>query len=223
MSIIASTPERFWRKKDRFLETRPIKGTIPRGDDLRSDRRNLRQLLVSPKDRAELLMITDLERNDLGKVAEAGSVRTRMLHRPRAARSVWHLESTVTATARDGVDWTEVMRATFPGGSITGAPKIRAVEILRDLERIPRGVYCGAFGWVDAGGNADFAIPIRTAVHVGSTVRLFGGGGIVADSDPKAEYYESLVKIAPMLDALTYDDRTQTRQTFQSTINETVP
>jgi len=112
-----------------------------------------------------------------------------------------------------------VMRATFPGGSITGAPKRRAVEILRDLESIPRGAYCGAIGWVDAAGDAEFALGIRTIVQIGSVVRVFGGGGIVADSDPESEYDESLVKIAPILDALTRDDESHQPPEHQSALS----
>lgn len=212
ISVIAVSPERFWQKRGRFVETRPIKGTAPRSADPDQDRANLRDLLASAKNRAELLMITDLARNDIGKIAETGTVQTTALRRPHAARSVWHLESTVSAQARPDVDWTAIMRATFPGGSITGAPKRRAVEIIRDLEPCPRGVYCGAIGWVDSHGDAEFALGIRTAVQIGSQVRVFGGGGIVADSEPIAEYYESLVKIAPMLDALSHDDAIQSRQ-----------
>lgn len=203
MTVMSASPERFFAKRGSGVETRPIKGTIARVADDAEDRQRRRILLQSEKDRAELLMITDLERNDLGKIAQFGSVRTIALARLRCAPSVWHLESTITARLDEAVDWTGIMRAMFPGGSITGAPKRRAAEILRDLEPCPRGVYCGCVGWVDARGDADFALAIRTAVQIGSTVRVCGGGGIVADSDPESEYAESLVKIAPILNALT--------------------
>jgi para-aminobenzoate synthetase component 1 len=202
MDVISCSPERFWKKRGAWIETRPIKGTIARGDTVPADRNNLRQLLRSEKDRAELLMITDLERNDLGRVADVGSVHVRALRRPRSYESVWHLESTITARVAAHIGWHDVMRAMFPGGSITGAPKRRAVEILREIETVPRGVYCGAIGWVDAVGDADFSIAIRTAIKVGDTLSVFGGGGIVADSDPGTEYEESLVKIAPMLNSV---------------------
>lgn len=201
IEIMSCSPERFWRKRGQFVETRPIKGTIGRGCNPAEDRERLRRLLTSKKDAAELLMITDLERNDLGKIAVPGSVRVTGLRRPRAYASVWHLESTVECRIQKQADWTDVMTALFPGGSVTGAPKRRAVAILAQLEPVPRGVYCGAIGWVDAVGDADFSIAIRTAVKTGSKVRVFGGGGIVADSDPDAEYEESLIKIAPMLNA----------------------
>ncbi|MBI5867827.1 MAG: anthranilate synthase component I family protein [candidate division Zixibacteria bacterium] len=200
--IISNSPERFWKKSGSVVETRPIKGTIARGRTGTLDRENLRILMSSDKDRAELLMITDLERNDLGRVAQTGSVKVEALRRARACPSIWHLESIVTAQVGPEVKWPEIMRAMFPGGSITGAPKRRAIEILRGLEPVPRGVYCGAIGWIGAKGDADFSIAIRTALKVGRHVRVHGGGGIVADSDPLAEYHESLIKIAPLLECL---------------------
>jgi para-aminobenzoate synthetase component 1 len=202
LEIISNSPERFWKKTGPLVETRPIKGTIARGESPRADQENCRQLLQSPKDRAELLMITDLERNDLGKLAKIGSVKVQALRRARACPSIWHLESVVTALVDPEVKWYQLMQSMFPGGSITGAPKRRAMEILRSLETVPRGVYCGAIGWVTANGDADFSIAIRTAVKMGKNVRVHGGGGIVADSDPWAEYHESLIKIAPLLECL---------------------
>jgi len=218
IEVISCSPERFWRKEGDLVETRPIKGTRARGRDSLSDRANLRALLQSAKDRAELLMITDLERNDLGKIADIGSVHVAALRRPRAYASVWHLESIVRARLAPGFRWHDVMRAMHPCGSITGAPKRRSVEILNEVESAPRGVYCGAIGWVNAAGDADFSVAIRTAVKIGTTLRVHGGGGIVADSDCDAEYEESLVKIAPMLDSLlpgraeagTYDTAIET-------------
>lgn len=202
IEIISNSPERFWKRSGASVETRPIKGTIARGRTGTLDRENRRRLMSSEKDRAELLMITDLERNDLGRVALTGSVKVQALRRARACPSIWHLESLVTAQVGTGVRWPEIMRALFPGGSITGAPKRRAMEILRGLEPVPRGVYCGAIGWIGANGDADFSIAIRTALKVGRHVRVHGGGGIVADSDPLAEYHESLIKIAPLLECL---------------------
>ncbi len=200
--IISNSPERFWKKSGSVVETRPIKGTIARGRTSALDRENRRRLMSSDKDRAELLMITDLERNDLGRVAQTGSVTVQALRRARACPSIWHLESLVTAQVAPEVKWPQIMRAMFPGGSITGAPKRRAMEILCGLEPVPRGVYCGAIGWIGANGDADFSIAIRTALKVGRHVRVHGGGGIVADSDPLAEYHESLIKIAPLLECL---------------------
>jgi para-aminobenzoate synthetase component 1 len=203
MTILGASPERLLRKLGHRLETRPIKGTIARATSPDGDQLARRRLILSKKDRAELLMITDLERNDLGKVAKVGSVRVDAIARLRRAPSVWHLESTVVADCGPNVTWVEALRALFPGGSITGAPKRRAVSILSELEPVGRGVYCGAYGWVDARGDCDFAVAIRTAVRVGDRLRLFGGGGIVYDSDPDSEYYESVIKIAPMIEAFT--------------------
>lgn len=202
VEVISSSPERFWKKRGEFVETRPIKGTIARGVTPAEDRLLRRRLVASGKDRAELLMITDLERNDLGVFADIGSVQVEALRRIRGFASVWHLESIVTARAPESTGWEQIMRCMFPGGSITGAPKRRAVTILRELENVPRGVYCGAIGWIDSRGNADFSVAIRTMVKMGSRVRVYGGGGIVADSDPDAEYEESLIKVAPILRCL---------------------
>ena len=203
MTVMAVSPERFWRARAGIVDSRPIKGTIARGTNALDDRLRRRRLLSSAKDRAELLMITDLVRNDLGRVADIGTVRTDALARIRPTPSVWHLESTVTAQIASERTWVDVMKALLPAGSISGAPKRRAVEILAKLEPVRRGPYCGAIGWVDADGNADFAVGIRTCVQIGDVVRVHGGGGIVADSDPEDEYYESLVKIAPLLEALS--------------------
>ena len=202
LEIISNSPERFWKKSGPQVETRPIKGTIARGESQTADQENRRQLLLSPKDRAELLMITDLERNDLGKLAKIGSVKVQALRRVRECPSIWHLESVVTALVDPEIKWYHLMHLMFPGGSITGAPKRRAMEILRSLEPVPRGVYCGAIGWMTANGDADFSIAIRTLVKIGKNVRVHCGGGIVADSDPMSEYRESLIKIAPILECL---------------------
>lgn len=212
IEILSCSPERFWRKRGQQIETRPIKGTIGRGRTHTEDTECLRRLLTSAKDHAELLMITDLLRNDFGRCAEIGSVQTPFLRRARGYASVWHLESVVTARVPEGVGWQDVMRSVFPGGSITGAPKRRAVEILSGLETVPRGVYCGAVGWVNSAGDCDFALPIRTAVKSGSLTRVMGGGGIVADSDPASEYEESLVKIAPILECLCRESDTSSEE-----------
>ena len=203
LTILGASPERLLRKTGSRLETRPIKGTVGRARDADDDRLARHQLLRSRKDQAELLMITDLERNDLGKIAEVGTVRVESIARLRRAPSVWHLESTVAAEAAPNVTWADALCALFPGGSITGAPKRRAMEIISSLESGARGVYCGTYGWVNTHGDCDFAVAIRTAVRIGNTVRLCGGGGIVYDSDPESEFYESVIKIAPMLEAFT--------------------
>lgn len=203
IAIISFSPERFWRKRGRLLDSRPIKGTIGRGTTPDDDAARRRRLLESSKDRAELLMITDLVRNDLGQVADIGSVKTDSLLRVRPTPSVWHLESTVSAQLSQERSWCDVMSALSPAGSISGTPKHRAVEILSSLEPVKRGPYCGAIGWVNANGDADFAVGIRTLMQSGNRIRIHGGGGIVADSDPEAEYYESLIKIAPLIEILS--------------------
>lgn len=200
--VLSSSPELFLRIRDRAVETRPIKGTRPRGRTPEEDAAHAAQLLSSVKDRAELLMIVDLERNDLGRVCEYGSVQVPDLYRLESYANVHHLVATVRARLRPEVSPLECLRACFPGGSITGAPKIRAMEIIEELEPVRRGVYTGAIGWVDGRGNAEWNIAIRTMTVKGGRVYFHAGGGIVADSDPAAEYEETLAKAAGMLEAL---------------------
>ncbi len=203
--ILSSSPECFLKIRDRHVVTRPIKGTRP----VRCDPG---ELLASPKDNAELLMITDLERNDLGRVCEYGSVRVRELRSVETYATVHHLVSTVEGMLRPDVHPLDCVRACFPGGSITGAPKIRAMEIIDELEPYARGVYCGAIGYFGPGGESQFNIAIRTAVYQGGAfgerarpvgravparrgrLTFHAGAGIVADSDPDAEYDEVLAK-----------------------------
>lgn len=201
-SIISSSPELFLNLRGRHALTRPIKGTRPRGDEAWKDASLRRELEESEKDRAELTMIVDLLRNDLGRVCEYGSVR---VSEPRAIeehRTVFHQVATIEGTLRGGEDWRTLLAATFPGGSITGAPKIRAMQIIRELEPTPRGVYCGSIGWIGLNGDASFNIAIRTMVQRGEQVELHAGGGIVADSSPEAEFDETEVKLRGMLTAL---------------------
>jgi para-aminobenzoate synthetase component 1 len=200
--VLSSSPELFLRIHDGQVETRPIKGTRPRAADPEDDRALAEELLSSPKDRAELLMIVDLERNDLGRVCRYGSVYVPGLYRLESYANVHHLLATVRGQLRDGIGALECLRACFPGGSITGAPKIRAMEIIDELEPVTRGVYTGAIGWVDGRGNAEWNIAIRTMVVKDGRVYLHAGGGIVADSDPTAEYEETLAKASGMLRAL---------------------
>ena len=193
--ILSSSPECFLKISGRQVTTRPIKGTRPRSADPA-------ELLRSPKDNAELLMITDLERNDLGKVCEFGSVRVTELRRVETYATVHHLVSTVTGTLRADVSHVECVRACFPGGSITGAPKIRAMEIIDELEPVARGVYCGAIGYFGPGGESQFNIAIRTVVVKDGRATFHAGAGIVADSDPQAEYEETLAKAQGIFHAL---------------------
>ncbi|QTL02548.1 aminodeoxychorismate synthase component I [Aquabacter sp. L1I39] len=203
MAVASASPERFLSlAADRWVETRPIKGTRPRHLDPAQDATLAAELSASAKDRAENLMIVDLMRNDLGRVAELGSVTVPVLNGLETFASVHHLVSVVRARLREGLGPVDLLRATFPGGSITGAPKIRAMEIIHELEPAPRGVYCGAIAWIGFDGAMDSSIVIRTLVRVGDTVMAQAGGGIVADSDPAAEYEEGMVKIAPLLRAV---------------------
>jgi anthranilate/para-aminobenzoate synthase component I len=186
-ALIGNSPERFLRREvDGSITTAPIKGTRPRG---LSD-----ELLASPKDRAEHVMIVDLERNDLGRICETGSVEVADTLRLLSLPSVHHLVSTVRGRLRPGLDLEAILRATFPGGSITGAPKVRAMEIIDELEPVRRGPYTGATGWLGAAGDFDLAIAIRTALLFGEQLTLWVGGGIVADSQPEAELAETEVK-----------------------------
>ena len=205
-AVIASiSPERFLRLDagTRVAEARPIKGTRPRGSAPAKDSALARELLASEKDRAENVMIVDLLRNDLGKVCRPGSVRVPTLFALESHPTVHHLVSTVTGVLADGADAFDLLRAAFPGGSVTGAPKIRAMQIIAELERAPRGLYCGAIGYVSTTGAMDFNIPIRTIVLEGGTASFHAGAGIVWDSEPAAEYQETLAKARTMIEALT--------------------
>jgi aminodeoxychorismate synthase component I len=194
--ILSSSPEEFLAIRGREIRTRPIKGTRPRHPDPDRDRGNAAELRDSAKERAELVMITDLERNDLGRICEFGSVRVEELAALESFRQVYHLVSTVRGRLRPDVDAVAALQACFPGGSITGAPKRRAMEIIAELEPSRRGLYTGAIGWFGADGGARFSIAIRTAVVSGGRIEFRVGAGIVADSDPAAEYRETLDKAA---------------------------
>ncbi|HUU70251.1 MAG TPA: anthranilate synthase component I family protein, partial [Planctomycetota bacterium] len=177
------------------VETRPIKGTRPRRKADEQFNRAMRQeLLASPKDNAELTMIIDLERNDLGRVCTYGSVHVTEKVVLEEYPTVYHLVGTVEGDLRPGSDVVDLLRAAFPGGSITGAPKIRSMEIIEELEPTRRGVYTGAIGYISSDGSADFNIAIRTIVMRGGRAFFQVGGGIVADSDPVAEYDETITK-----------------------------
>ncbi len=192
--VLSNSPERFLLHERGRLETRPIKGTRPRRVDADQDRREAEDLLASEKDRAEHLMIVDLERNDLGRVARPGSVRVERLAALESYSNVHHLVSIVSAALRPGAGPVDALRACFPGGSITGAPKIRAMEIIEALETTPRGIYTGAIGGIDFSGRMDFSVAIRTAVLRGGVASFHVGGGIVADSKPDLEYRETVTK-----------------------------
>ncbi|MEP6745479.1 MAG: aminodeoxychorismate synthase component I [Gemmatimonadota bacterium] len=195
VAIVSHSPERFLQlDTEGRVETRPIKGTRPRGATAREDARLVAELRASEKDRAEHVMIVDLLRNDISRVTAPGSVRCEELLALESYAGVHHLVSTVVGRLEAASDATRLIAATFPGGSITGAPKIRAMEIIAELEPTARGVYCGAIGAWSAAGALDLSIAIRTAVVRGDRVTWSAGGGIVADSDPEAEYRETLDK-----------------------------
>ena len=192
--LISTSPEQFLQKTGRQLETRPIKGTRPRGIDAEVDRQNEAALRVSQKDRAELLMIVDLERNDLGRVAEFGSVQVEGLYQLERYARVIHQTARVKATLAKHKDVYDALTALFPGGSITGAPKIRAMQIIEELEPTRRGAYCGSIGYIGFDGDAEFNIAIRSLHLKDGQLDYQVGGGIVWDSDPEDEYQETLDK-----------------------------
>jgi len=200
--LVSASPELFLAMDERHVVTRPIKGTRPRGSDAESDARLARELLASEKERAELTMITDLLRNDLGRVATFGSVRVPDLLRLESYAHVHHLVSTIEATLRDGVGHLDALEACFPGGSITGAPKLRAMEIIDELEPVARGPYCGCHGYLGFNRRSRLAITIRSALVRDGHAWFHSGAGIVADSQPDAELAETEAKAAGFLAAL---------------------
>ncbi len=192
-AVACFSPECFLARDGERLSTVPIKGTRPRFADPARDAASLAELEGSPKDRAELAMIVDLERNDLGRVARTGSVRVEVPRRIVSYATVHHAEAAVACRLRPGTGWGEILRATFPGGSITGCPKIRAMQVLSDLEPFARGIYTGSIGWLTRDAGC-LNIAIRTVVFAGGRAVLNVGGGIVADSDPESEHAETLHK-----------------------------
>ena len=197
--VLSTSPECFLKMSGRAIRTRPIKGTRPRRADPLADEKSAFDLITSPKEVAELVMITDLERNDLGQVCDFGSVSVPELLKLERHEQVFHLVSTVEGRLREGVDHASALRACFPGGSITGAPKKRAREIIAELEPCPRGLYTGALGWFGFNGESQFSIAIRTVVIEGGEAHFHVGAGIVADSSPEAEWQETLDKAAGIL------------------------
>lgn len=202
--VLSVSPECFLRLDpgSRRIETRPIKGTRPRSDDPARDATLAEDLRASVKDRAENVMIVDLMRNDLNRVAVPGSVAVPALCRLESYATVHHLVSVVTAELRDGCDALDLLAATFPGGSITGAPKLRAMAILAELERTRRGPYCGAIGWIGSDGALALNVAIRTVTLARGTASVPAGGGVTALSDPAEEHRETLDKAAALLAAL---------------------
>jgi len=205
--IASSSPEQFLRLSGSHITTRPIKGTRPRSADATRDAQLAYELQTSAKELAELVMITDLLRNDLGRVCEFGSVQVPELARLERFAQVQHLVSTVEGRLRNDVTHFAALASTFPGGSITGAPKFRAMEIIDELEPIARGPYCGCHGYLGFNRESQLSISIRTAVHKGDTAYFNVGAGIVADSIPEAEYEETLAKARGFLAALELQEQ----------------
>ncbi len=201
--ILSCSPERFLSSVKGLVETKPIKGTRPRSVNQQEDNRLRDELERSEKDRAENLMIVDLLRNDLGKSCKPGSIQVPNLFEVESFATVHHLVSRVTGTLAAGRDAFDLLSDCFPGGSITGAPKYRAMEIIEELEHNARGIYCGSIGYIGFDGNMDSNIAIRTMVHQNGQINFSAGGGIVADSKMESEYQETFDKARAMLDMLT--------------------
>ncbi|HEX4869396.1 MAG TPA: anthranilate synthase component I family protein, partial [Moraxellaceae bacterium] len=200
--VLSLSPELFLRVRDGHITTRPIKGTAPRAGAPEADAALRHELEASAKNRAENLMIVDLLRHDIGQHAETGSVRVERLFEVESLPQVHHLVSTVTGRLRPGSTAVDLVRDCFPGGSITGAPKKRAMEIIAELEDTPRSVYCGSIGFIGADGAVELNIAIRTLLRQGDVLHAWAGGGIVADSECDAEYEECFHKIGALLRAL---------------------
>jgi len=202
VSIVGASPERFLKVSGDWVETRPIKGTRPRGKTEAEDKMLASALLASAKDRAENVMIVDLERNDIGRVCRYGTVRVTELAILETFPTVFHLTSTVVGRLRPGMGRVDLLKATFPGGSITGAPKVRAMEIIDELEPTRRSVYTGSIGYLSFAGGMDINIVIRTIIVKDGKAYFQVGGGIVYDSEPEAEYQETLDKGKALVQAL---------------------
>ena len=201
-AVISSSPELFLDLRNGRVVTRPIKGTRPRGGNTQDDDRLRRELATSEKDMAELTMIVDLLRNDLGRVCSFGSVRVESPGEIETHPTVLHRVATIEGRLRPDASWVDLLQASFPGGSITGAPKIRAMRIIDELEPTRRGVYCGSIGYLGLDGSLCLNIAIRTMFQVGSRVHVHAGGAIVADSEPEEEYEEIMAKARGMFQAL---------------------
>lgn len=205
-AIISSSPERFLSRKGEQLETRPIKGTSPRGATSDEDLRLQQELMACPKNRAELLMITDLMRNDLSRVSVPGTVDTRELYRCESYQNVFHLLSRIESQVQRGLHSVDILRACFPGGSITGCPKLRSMEIIQALEARPRGIYTGSIGYFRGNGDFDFNIAIRTLLAEKDQLKVAVGGAITADSNPYSEWNETLYKGRSIFEVLGCDE-----------------
>ncbi|PLX44563.1 MAG: aminodeoxychorismate synthase, component I [Deltaproteobacteria bacterium] len=202
-AVLSNSPERYLLIDGDYIETRPIKGTRPRGRDPEEDALLARELKESIKDSAEHIMIVDLERNDLGRVSSYNSVHVPDLAVLESYANVHHIVSTVAGKIHPSRDLVDCIRNSFPGGSITGAPKVRALSIIDELEPTARGVYCGSIGYIDFSGRVDLNIAIRTAIMKDDTIHFQVGGGIVIDSDPEEEFEETITKAQSFIKAVT--------------------
>jgi anthranilate/para-aminobenzoate synthase component I len=200
--IASSSPERLVEMRDGIIETRPIAGTRPRGKNVAEDTLMRSELLLNEKERAEHIMLIDLERNDIGRVSRYGSVLVDELMITEDYSHVIHIVSNVRGFVNDGMTCLDVVRATFPGGTITGVPKVRCMEIIDELEPVRRGPYTGSLGYIGFSGNMDLNIIIRTFVIKDGRAYIQVGAGIVADSDPEREYYETLKKAEALVKTL---------------------
>ncbi len=200
--IVGACPEILVRAEDGIVTIRPLAGTRPRGADEEEDRKLEIELLADEKERAEHVMLVDLGRNDVGRVAKLGTVRVRDVMEIERYSHVMHIVSNVTGEIRDGIDAIDVLRAAMPAGTVSGAPKVRAMEIIDELEPHKRGIYSGAVGYIGWNGNLDTAIAIRTAVLIGDHVYVQAGAGLVADSDPETEWFETMHKARAILRAV---------------------
>jgi para-aminobenzoate synthetase component 1 len=205
--IVSGSPELLVRLEHGRLSTRPIAGTRPRGKNDGEDVELRDELLLSEKERAEHIMLVDLERNDLGRISTFGTVRVKELMAVEQYSHVMHIVSEVEGELAEGKDAFDCIAAVFPGGTITGAPKIRTMEIIEELEPVRRGVYTGAIGWIDYNGNMELNITIRTLVYADSTAHVQSGAGIVIDSDPEKEFVESLNKAKALWKAVEISER----------------
>ena len=207
VTVVGSSPERFLRLQGDRVETRPIKGTRPRGKTPAEDESHSRELLASAKDRAENMMIVDLERNDLGRVCRYGTVKVTELAILETFPTVFHLTSAIEGRLSEDKTRIDLLKATFPGGSITGAPKVRAMEIIDELEPTRRSVYTGSIGYLGFDGNLDLNIAIRTFLVKDGKAYFQAGGAVIFDSNPEAEYQETLDKVRALIDALNTTER----------------
>ncbi len=201
--ILSFSPERFISIKNNIVETKPIKGTRPRSNDKNIDKKNIEELRLSEKDKAENLMIVDLLRNDLGMNCKNGSIKVDKLFEIETFANVHHLVSTISGEIHEKSNIYNLIRDAFPGGSITGAPKLRSMEIIEELEPNNRSIYCGSIGYIGFDQKTDLNISIRSMLAVNNKLYFWGGGGIVNDSDVKSEYNESIAKVKPLLDTFS--------------------